>query len=84
MNIRFTIGNVGGALVAAAGFLSAHGELAALIPKQFSAPVMGAAALILFFSHSAKPSDATLAAVPSADKATVGPVTLQKTGILKS
>lgn len=81
MNIRLTIGNVGGALVAAAGFLSAHDDL---IPARYSAPIMGVASLILFFSHSVKPSDTTLDAVPSTDKTTVGPVTLQATGPLKT
>lgn len=87
MNIRATIGSLGGTLLGAAGWLADPNHstvIASIIPPKFSTPLLALAGLVLLCSHSVKPSDATLAAVPPTDKLTLGPVTLQKTGILKS
>ncbi len=87
MNIRLTLGNVGGALLGAAGWLADPNHstvIASVVPSKFSTPLLALAGLVLLCAHSAKPSDAALSAVPDANKITVGPVTLQKTGPLKS
>lgn len=87
MNIRATIGSIGGTLLGAAGWLADPNHstvIASLVPHQFSTPLLGLASLVLLCSHSVKPSDSQLAAVPADDKITLGPVTLQKTGPLKS
>lgn len=85
MNLRFTLGSIGGTLLGAAGWLANNSSVvSAIVPQKFGVPLMGVASLVLLFSHSIKPNDTTLAAVPAPDKSTAGPITFQKTGVLAS
>jgi len=87
MNIRLTFGNVGGAILGAAGWLADPNHstvIASIVPSKLSTPLLAVAGIVLWFSHSVKPSDVSLAGVPAPDKTTLGPITFQKTGILKS
>lgn len=79
---RPTLGNIFGAVLGGAAWIAGHSTVvSSVIPAKFATPLLGIAALVLYFSKGATTSNAD--AIPDAKKVDLGPVVFEKTGPLK-
>ncbi len=81
MKIRLTLGNFIGLVSTVAGAIVAHEQIISLVANSLGGKIAAAGVIILGIAKSLVDTDPET--IPEGEKATLGPVVLQKTGLLK-